>query len=89
MSKNRNGRVQKAVRRAFIMSDGKPLSTSDLMRWAFPKLDGRYEQLWRYWSVHRAAERYAIKIGRADRGYGPPVLWAPNAELLRQIKGDE
>ena len=57
--------------------------TIELMRWAHPRVD-RYEP-WRYWSVHRAAPRFAVRLGRCGQGN----LWAPRPELLAQIRGDE
>jgi hypothetical protein len=83
--RNRVGRVQKAVRRALITSDGTPVPTGEIMLWAFPRLDGRYGHgSWRYWSVHRAARKFAVRVGKQ----GHSIVWAPNAELLRQIRDE-
>ena len=85
MKKKCTGRVQKAVRRALIASDGKPVSTSEIMAWAFPRLDGRYGHgSWRYWSAHRSARKFAVRVGKR----GGTVVWAPRPELLRQIRGE-
>ena len=85
MSKKCVGRVQKAVRRALIASNGKPVSTSEIMAWAFPRLDGRYGSgSWRYWSAHRAARKFAVRAGKQ----GHSIVWAPNAALMKQIRGE-
>ena len=78
--KHRVGRVERQVRRAFIAGKGRPLTTIDLMRWAFPRAT-RYEP-WRYWSVHRAAKKFAIKVRRWDKGN----LWVPTPDLARRIR---
>ena len=78
--KHRVGRVERQVRRAFIASHGQPLLTADLMHWAFPRAT-RYEP-WRYWSVHRAAKKFAIKVRRWDKGN----LWVPTPDLARRIR---
>jgi hypothetical protein len=43
--------------------------TSELMYWAFPRAT-HYEP-WRYWSVHRAARKVAIKVSRCGKGNRP------------------
>jgi hypothetical protein len=72
------GHHQRQCRRAFIESNGKPVSTAVLMRECYP---GRAElERWRWAVVGRAARRW----GRSIR-YG---WWAPNAELEALIKGE-
>jgi hypothetical protein len=75
--------VQKQIRRAFIANNGRPLLTIDLMRYVFPRTS-RCEP-WRYWSVHRAATKYAVKVGRCGKGN----LWGPTPELAQKIKPDQ
>jgi hypothetical protein len=58
----REGRIQRQVRRAFVAHSGQPLRTRDLLAWAFP---AQPRQHWHYWSIYRAAVRYATKVGRA------------------------
>jgi hypothetical protein len=70
----RVGRVQRQVRRAFLASNGKPLSTAELIRRAYPRL--RKFESWRYRQVREAAERWAVRIGVAGLR-GEPVLWMP------------
>jgi hypothetical protein len=40
--------------------------TRDLLRWAYPQLV-RFNT-WHYWSIYRAAPKYAVKVDR---------LWLP------------
>ena len=61
-AKPREGRIQRACRRALIAAGGRPLMTRDLLRWAYPRLE-RF-QCWHYWSIYRAAARYAVKVDR-------------------------
>ena len=63
----------RAVRRALIAASGRPLTTRDLLRWAYPKLE-RF-QCWHYWSIYRTAPRYAVKDGR---------YWVPRT-VYRQL----
>src|SRR5262249_39848922 len=68
----REGRVMRACRRALIAAGGQPLMTRDLLAWAYPRTT-KYA-CWHYWSIYRAAPRYAIKIDRVwvpRRGIGP------------------
>jgi hypothetical protein len=66
-SNPREGRIMRACRRALIAAGGQPLMTRDLLRWAYPRVE-RF-QCWHYWSIYRAAPRYAIKIGRFWYGH--------------------
>jgi hypothetical protein len=61
-AKPREGKVQRACRRALIAAGGRPLLTRDLLRWAYPRLE--HFKTWHYWSVYRAAPKYAVKTGR-------------------------
>jgi hypothetical protein len=78
------GRVQRQIRRSFIASSGKPLTTTEILQRAYP---GASRQHWHYWNLRRAMPKYAVAIGRGS-GYGPPTLWRPNDELARRIRGD-
>jgi hypothetical protein len=66
----RTGRIQQQIRRAFIANGGKPLSTLDLVAWAYPA--GR--KPWSCHDVRRAAFKYAVQLGPTR-----PVFWAPKA----------
>jgi hypothetical protein len=85
--KSRIGRVQRQIERAFIISDGKPLSTNKLMEWAYPRLRKPYH--WCYRQLWQAAERFAVRIGRSKTGKGRPWLWAQrnmNCDIARKPK---
>ena len=56
----REGRIMRQVRRAFIASSARPLTTGELLDWCH----GRPRRHWHYWSIYRAAPRYAVKQGR-------------------------
>jgi hypothetical protein len=69
-----NGRIQVAVRRAFVAADSDTLSSSEVFDWALARVrrDG-----WRRrhrWSVIVALRQVAEPIGRA-RTIGRPWLW--------------
>jgi hypothetical protein len=81
----REGHVQRAVRRCFIAGNGRPRSSADFLRWAFPKL-GRY-QGWHRWSVKRALLKYAVPIGRGS-SQGCPVIWQPRTQHGRNIRNN-
>ena len=85
--KNRVGKLQRGTRRALIVADGQAVTTTDILRHTFPRLEGQFLH-WQFKDARRAAVRFAIPIGRSERGKGRPVLWAPRPELLAQIKGE-
>src|SRR5262245_11905580 len=68
---DRGGKLQRAVRRELVAYDGRPTTTTDLMKRAFPRLH-RYAN-WNYRAV-RLAVRAARWSGCAR-------------ELLRQLRG--
>jgi hypothetical protein len=70
-SLEREGRIQKQVRRCFVAHGGKPLTSPDFLPWAYPQL-AEYK-LWHRWSVRRALQKYAVPIGYCGRA----TLWAP------------
>jgi hypothetical protein len=82
--KRQVGRLQKAARRCFIVSNGEAVQTADFLRRAFPRLT-KFEN-WRYRAARRAALRFAIPVGRSERK-GRPLLWMPNKELRQLIGG--
>ena len=69
-------RVQRQCLRALIAADGKPLSTTELIRWCYPRLKALPES-WQYKVVKLAALRFAKRIGRSEIGSGRAYLWAP------------
>jgi hypothetical protein len=74
---NRIGRVQRRVRRALVAGGGQPVPFSALISWSYLS---RRAAHWQRWSIYRAPRRWGVNVGRG--------LWAPNAELMRRIKGE-
>jgi hypothetical protein len=74
-SKSRLGRVMHQCRRALIAAAGRPLLTRELLAWVYPRVE--HYECWHYWSIYRAAPRYAIKDGRT---------WIPRPELMALIR---
>ena len=80
----RDGRLLSQIRFAFTLSRGKPLSTTDLLKYCHVA-----EHLWgeiRSWhrsNVCRAAEQVAIPVGRAST-LGRPIIWQAAPELMEQ-----
>jgi hypothetical protein len=72
-SKSRVGRVRRAVKRCFIVSDGM-ISIGDVLRRAYPRLQ-RFSA-WHYLAARRALRKEATIIARNRRGRGRPALWA-------------
>ena len=73
-SKKRLGRRRVAVRRAFIVADGQPITISAVLPRAFPRL--RKYLHWHRWSCRRALLQDAEVIARNRFGRGRPALWA-------------
>ena len=83
--KRGRGRIQVAIRRAFISANGKPCVARNFLRWAYPWADDYCD--WMRWSVHRALPAIAVPVGRS-KARGTPIVWAPRPELRRLIDGD-
>jgi len=81
----RIGRCQLACRRAFIAANGRPLSTYELLAYAFPR--SKAYAPWQRWSINRAVRKFGAPLGRSESGRGAPMIWQPNAELKRLIHG--
>jgi hypothetical protein len=62
------GRVQRRVWRAFMTNPAVELTTADLARWAYPRLNGEPLRKHR-WAIVRAAQRVATRV-RRDRPGG-------------------
>ena len=79
----RNGRIKSQIRFAFLLSRGKPLTTSQLMKSCYCTVPifGEKYQSWHRSCVVRAADLVAVRLGRGS-GRGRPVLWGPPPELL-------
>jgi hypothetical protein len=70
----RVGHIKRAIKRSFIAL-GCPLSTTDLIRRCYPRM--QIFQSWQYATVRLAARAVARPVGRSERGKGRPWLWAP------------
>jgi hypothetical protein len=80
--RNRVGRVQRSVVRAFVVADGRSLTTTEIMAWSHARklYSGRnaYRDRRNYYrAIRRAAERMCERVGRSD-GSGRPILWRLN-----------
>src|SRR5476649_2581227 len=62
------GRVQRRVWRAFMTNPDIEMTTAELARWAYPRLDGEPARKHR-WAIVRAALRVATRV-RRDRPGG-------------------
>jgi hypothetical protein len=80
----RDGRLKSQIRFAFILSSGKPLTTSQLLEKCYflPAWLGEKVRSWHRANVCRAADLLAIRIGRA-KSSGRPILWSPRPELMQ------
>src|SRR5262249_5393549 len=78
----RDGRLLKQLRYAFIASNGKPLSTAELLPicYAIETAWGEIKT-WHRINLRRAAKRVARPIGRATTR-GRPIIWEPIPELM-------
>ena len=74
-----NARVRRAVSRCFIVSNGQPILTREVLSRAFPKQQ-RFSS-WHYWSAYRALRGVAVVVGRHRFGRGRPNLWKPNEHI--------
>ena len=76
-SGKRFGRIKRAVQRCFILSDGQPILTRNVLERAYPKL--RHFTDWHYLAARRALRHHAEVIARNRFGRGRPCLWAPQS----------
>jgi hypothetical protein len=60
-------------RRAFLAADGQDLTTSQLIRWVFPRQGPSWHSIY-YQRTREAVRFFADPIGRAP-GYGNPYIW--------------
>src|SRR5262245_1128997 len=82
IASQRTGRVQIAVKRAFIAANNAPITVGDVLPRAFPRLR-RYLH-WHRWSVRRALLREAEVIARMRFGRGRPNLWQRTERVNRR-----
>jgi hypothetical protein len=71
------GRVQRAIKRAFIASGAEVLSSSEIYSWTHPRLRlGRKSMpLGIYWGTLQALRRVCEPVGRSASTSGAPILW--------------
>jgi hypothetical protein len=74
-SRSRIGRLRRAIKRAFIVSNGQPLTTTAIMRRAYPRM--RRVPAGYRWGLRRALRQEAVAIARMRYGRGRPNLWVP------------
>src|SRR5262249_18917151 len=77
--KGRLGRVQRGIHRAFVASNGKPLSTSEIMAYSHVRrlFQGDNSPRHRHnhcRAIRIAAEVLCVRVGRAG-GTGRPIQW--------------
>jgi hypothetical protein len=72
------GRNQKAAQRAFL-AYGEAFTTTDLMRFVFPRLDARRQPRWRWRAAREAAERFAVRATPRTR----PLRWVAKPGLYK------
>lgn len=73
-SKSRIGRIRRAVKRGFIVSNGQPILVRQVLERAYPRL--KHFTSWHYLAARRALRHDAIVIARNRFGRGRPCLWA-------------
>ena len=82
----RDTHIARMIRYAFECSNGKPLSTGQLVNeiygWQL-RLKGKAKQSYHYEAIRRALRKVAVPIGRASTR-GRSTLWQPIPELLEQ-----
>jgi hypothetical protein len=60
----RVGRIQRQVRRFSWIRQEWPVTTRDLLAWAFPRIQAGEHREWHFKSVRRAAERWLMRESR-------------------------
>ena len=82
--------IARTIRYAFECSNGKPLSTGQLVKQIYGwqlRVERKPLKSWHYQNVRRALGKVAIPIGRASTR-GRSVLWKPDERLeLRSWTG--
>ena len=80
----RDGRLKRKVRRAFLWSGGKPVTTTELVKQCYWSVNFQGEEIksWHRTNVSRVADLLAIRIGRAT-SQGRPIMWSPRPELMQ------
>jgi len=82
----RDTHIASMIRYAFERSNGKPLSTGQLVEQIYDwqlRVQGKLKKSYHYEAVRRALRKVAVPIGRSSTR-GRSVLWQPIPELLEQ-----
>jgi hypothetical protein len=79
-SKNRIGRIRRAVKRCFIISGGAPILTRQVLESAYCRL--RRFTTWHYLAARRALRQEAVIVARNRLVAVGPVYGAKTAGLL-------
>ena len=66
---DRLGRIQRRIRCAFLANPESLLKTTELVRWAYPRLTAPPSK-WHRWAVQRAARKVARQVKSGGRGRG-------------------
>lgn len=77
---DRVGRVQRQVRRAFVSSNGRPLTIGQLLPACYPR--ATTHPRWHNWNIRRALPKVAEPLWRIP---GRSVMWGPKPELMKLI----
>ena len=78
--------IASMIRYAFERSNGKPLSTGQLVTEIYDwqlRVQGKAKKSYHYEAIRRALRKVAVPIGRASTR-GRSTLWQPIPELLEQ-----
>jgi len=78
----RDGRLKRQVRMAFRLFEGKPLTTTELVKVCYWSANFEGIKSWHRTNVSRVADLLAIRISRAT-SQGRPILWSPRPELMQ------
>jgi len=73
-----HARIRRAVRRAFIVSDGQPITIRHVLERAYVRLS-RFTS-WHYLAARRALRHDATVVARHRFGRGRPNLWARKSD---------
>jgi hypothetical protein len=82
---HRVGRLQRQIRRAFVSSNGRPLTIGELLGWCYA--GAAHHPRWHTWDIHRSLPKVAEPLGRIPNTQGRAMRWSPKPELLRLIAG--
>jgi hypothetical protein len=80
----RIGKIQNRIRRAFVANNGRPLKIRELLSCCYPRTCK--PPRWCRWSIHKALAKFGVPLGRAAHEQGRPMVWVPNAKLLKLIE---